>query len=236
MAADWYSQLVAERRRREIDFSAELGAGESIQSFDVTVATVEGDGTAVVTGAAVSEGSAAVEFILGADLPGLYLVTAKAPTSSGQTLLAKTSIRVADGDGVVPGGYASAADLQAAYGSMEIERLGDAAGARVEWALKSASADVNGYLVRYQLPLGPGPWPLLSDATCAIARRLLYDDEVPKAVQESERSVRKRLWGVYFGSIPLRDASGTEAPRAESAAAQFVGADPVFTRSSLEGF
>ena len=235
MAADWYSQLVAERRRREVDFSPDLGAGESIQSVDVTVATVTGDGTAAVTGAAVSDGNSAANFILSADLPGLYLVTAKAPTSSGQTLLAKVSIRVADGDGVVPGGYASAADLQAAFGSAEIERLGDAAGARVDAALVAATSEIDAHLDRYRLPLGDGPWPLLTDIAATLARGRLYDDQVPAAVAAGVAKARKMLKGLADGSLPLRDAAGAGAPTVNSGL-QVSGNDPAMTRQSLEGF
>lgn len=235
MAADWYSQLVAERRRREIDFSADLGAGETIASVEISVTTVEGDGTAAVTGAAVSDGSMAAEFILSADLPGLYLVTTKAPTSSGQTLLAKTSIRVSDGDGVVPGGYASAADLQAAFGSGEIERLGDAAGARVDAALVAATAEIDAHLGRYRSPLGDGPWPLLAEIAAALARGRLYDDEVPAAVAAGVARARKMLKGLADGSLGLRDAEGAEAPTVNSGL-QVSGGEPVMTRESLEGF
>ena len=236
MMGGFYSQLAGERRNVEIDFSDLLASGESIESANATIATIDGSGTGALTGVAPTEAGDAVDMTASADEAGTYLIEATASTNKGQTLKREAALRVLAGAGSQAGGYASPIDLQIAYGSAEIARLGGDAGVRMERALKVASADVTGYLARYQLPLGPGPWPLLVEATCAIARRLLYDDEVPEAVRTGEKSARSRLWGSYFGSVVLRDEEGAEAPRLETATAQFVADDPVFTTSALEDF
>ena len=130
--------------------------------------------------------------------------------------------------------YATRADLAARHGAGELHDLAPVAdgASRADSALADATAEIDAALAReYDLPLGGGPWPSLTDACCAIAREALFDDETPKAVRREADATRKRVAAIASGQIELVDAAGAIAPRRARAA--FDGEAPRFRRASL---
>lgn len=109
--------------------------------------------------------------------------------------------------------YAAQADLEARFGSTELEQLAPAAGggidsARVDQALADAAAEIDGYLQsRYTLPLSAVP-VVLTRICADLARYYLHDDAAPEIVSKRYEHAVAFLRGLADGktSLGLSDA------------------------------
>lgn len=133
--------------------------------------------------------------------------------------------------------YATRADLVARFGADEIDMLApaDDAGvsARADAVLADTDAEFDAVLSdRFDLPLPPGTYPLLTAAACDVARGRLYDDTAPERVLGRMSSARKRVARVAAGELHLVDAAGARvAPRSGVIA---TSAAPRFRRAAFE--
>lgn len=97
------------------------------------------------------------------------------------------------------------------------DNLGDINDTVIAQAIDDASAEIDGYLVKYTLPLVVVPRVLIR-ANCDIARYFLYDDEASEQVIRRYEAIIKYLTQVSKGVINIGpDASG-EKPQANDGA------------------
>lgn len=139
--------------------------------------------------------------------------------------------------------YATLSDMQARFGTTEIEELenrntddddDDAADGRVTAALADASAEIDASLAQtYALPLKTGTWPLLRALACRLARARLYDNAIPDDIMEDQRGARARLKSLASGELRLVDDDGTVVLTRTLALRD--GPDPVMTADALAG-
>lgn len=127
--------------------------------------------------------------------------------------------------------YAAKEDLVVRFGDTEVADLGDDAAIAARLADAGAEIDAALYSI-YVLPLPAGPWPLLRDIECAIARYRLYDDEVPDRVRNAAASARKRLRLLGEGMTLLVNSDGVAAPRRTQV--QATAPTPALTRAALD--
>lgn len=81
-------------------------------------------------------------------------------------------------------------------------------------ALEDVSADIDSRLaVAYALPLADGTYPFLVAVACDLARRRLYDNEVPEAVSNRARNAGQRLQQLVAGRRDLVDSDGERVAR-----------------------
>ena len=105
--------------------------------------------------------------------------------------------------------YATQADLETRFGSVELAQLSDRSNgsvidaAVVARALADAEAEIDPYLaVRYQLPLASVP-AVLGRIACDVARYRLYDDRVTEAVRKRYEDAVRDLKAISAGTIKL---------------------------------
>jgi phage gp36-like protein len=100
----------------------------------------------------------------------------------------------------------------------------------LDQAISDASAEIDGYLSKYQLPISPVPSVLVRHC-CDIARYCLYDDVSTVKVDARYNAVIKYLEQVAKGTISLGvDDSG--ATPATNASAVIESGGRVFGRES----
>ncbi|WP_420014243.1 phage protein Gp36 family protein [Tateyamaria sp.] len=114
--------------------------------------------------------------------------------------------------------YADRQDLIDRFGQTEIESLdpgaADGAFARVTTALADAAAEIDAVVAAaWDLPLPPGPWPLLVAIASDIARARLYDDVAPETVTARATRARAKLRSIPEGRYQLVSVAGDIAPR-----------------------
>lgn len=105
--------------------------------------------------------------------------------------------------------YATLADLIARFGEEQMVQLTDRAGSGVidpavsAQALADADALIDGHLAgRYPVPLSPAPAVLVGMA-CDLARRNLYPDALPDAVENRAREAVRFLEQIGRGALSL---------------------------------
>lgn len=134
--------------------------------------------------------------------------------------------------------YATPADLDDAYGSVEILQLSerDGNGAAVLTAvLARADSLIDGYLAgRYALPISPPIPPVLTAVACELARYWLFDDAAPERVKDGYDQAMAWLKDVAAGRFTLNaplvgdeSAAGSPAWRAPTR---------LFTAATLDRF
>ena len=116
--------------------------------------------------------------------------------------------------------YADRQDLIDRFGQTEIESLdpgaADGAFARVTTALADAAGSrlsISVLAAAWDLPLPPGPWPLLVAIASDIARARLYDDVAPETVTARATRARAKLRSIPEGRYQLVSVAGDIAPR-----------------------
>ena len=112
--------------------------------------------------------------------------------------------------------YCTRQDMIDRFGEQELISLtdrndtGDINDTVLDQAIADASAEIEGYLVKYPLPLAVVPRVLVR-ANCDIARYFLYDDAVPEQVQTRYESIIRYLLEVSKGNINIGpDVSGNQ--------------------------
>ena len=129
--------------------------------------------------------------------------------------------------------YAAEPDMRDRFGDDEIDGFGVPA---VMAALADASAVIDARIgARYALPLGDGPWPMLTSISCDLARRKLYHNDPPEEVSKRVSLAVARMKEIQSGELALVDAGGEEAPR-RTASGAVLTRDQVFTADALQGF
>ncbi|WP_420011028.1 phage protein Gp36 family protein [Tateyamaria sp.] len=123
--------------------------------------------------------------------------------------------------------YADRQDLIDRFGQTEIESLdpgaADGAFARVTTALADAAAEIDAVVAAaWDLPLPPGPWPLLVAIASDIARARLYDDVAPETVTARATRARAKLRSIPEGRYQLLSVAGDIAPRRAGSGVQHV--------------
>ena len=128
--------------------------------------------------------------------------------------------------------YAAEPDMRDRFGDDEIDGFGVPA---VMAAIADSSAVIDARIgARYALPLGAGPWPMLTSIACDLARRKLYHNDPPEEVSKRASMAIARMKEIQAGELALVDAGGTEAPQRGQGAV--LTRDQVFTADALEGF
>ena len=132
--------------------------------------------------------------------------------------------------------YAARADLEARFGTAEVEDLARDDAGRIDAALADAAAEIDAALATlYVLPLPAVRWPELVHIACNLARGNLYDDRESEAVTARRRSARARLMRLAEDKTVLVDEAGNRAPKRESAKAERTGPERVMTPDNLAG-
>lgn len=133
-------------------------------------------------------------------------------------------------------GYATAVDLDAAFGAEEVLQLADRdrSGAPdaefVLSALDRTDGLIDGYLAgRYVLPLATVP-KVLNTVACDIARYFLYEDAAPERVRQAYDDALRWLRDVAMGKFllpvdPLADGPLAPGPPAHSAPPRVFSAE-----------
>ncbi len=103
----------------------------------------------------------------------------------------------------------------------------------LDLAISDASAEIDGYLSRYDLPLSTVPRVLVR-CCCDIARYFLYDDAVIEQVENRYQSIVKFLTQVGKGTISLGPDSSGNQPVVEEGV-KMVSGGRVFGRDD-KGF
>jgi phage gp36-like protein len=98
----------------------------------------------------------------------------------------------------------------------------------INQAIDDASAEIDGYLAKYTLPLANVP-SVLNRVACDIARYFLYDDKATEQVTERYEKVTKFLLNVSKGVISLGVDSSGNAPQTSNGA-QMQSGGRVFSR------
>ncbi len=132
--------------------------------------------------------------------------------------------------------YALKADMLEEFDESELLQLTDRAippagaidDAILDRALSSASAEIDGYLVRYSgqvLDL-----PILTRYCCDIARYRLYRSGAPEEVRNRYKDATRFLEMVASGKISLGAAAETAS---SDSTIQFEGGQKVFAREEI---
>ena len=133
-------------------------------------------------------------------------------------------------------GYATAADLDAAFGAEEVlqladrDRSGEPDTEFVLSALARTDGLIDGYLAgRYVLPLATVP-KVLNTVACDIARYFLYEDAAPERVRQAYDDALRWLRDVAAGKFllpvdPLADGPLAPGPPAYSAPPRVFSAE-----------
>ncbi len=137
--------------------------------------------------------------------------------------------------------YASATDLEDAYGESELLQLADRDGDGLVddpvliAVLARADSLIDGYLAtRYALPL-TAPYPVaLVAVECELARYWLFDDAAPDRVKDGYDQAIAWLKDVAAGRALLAlPAAGEDSV---SGSPSWEAPDRLFTAASLSGF
>jgi len=137
--------------------------------------------------------------------------------------------------------YATKADMLKRYEEKDIIQLTDNVepytGAIVDSvldnALEDASAMIDLYLHRYDLPLGDVP-PALVNITCIMAYYQLNRTRTTEEMRQDYEDSLKTLEQISSGKIKL-DVGGAE-PKSAAAIARVDGPNRTFNRDTLKGF
>lgn len=137
--------------------------------------------------------------------------------------------------------YASATDLDDAYGESEMLQLSDRDGdgfadaAVVAAVLARADSLIDGYLAtRYALPLTPPYPPVVVAIACELARYWLFDDAAPDRVKDGYDQAIAWLKDVSAGRAALMlPAAGEESL---TGSPSWEAPDRLFTAATLSGF
>lgn len=131
-------------------------------------------------------------------------------------------------------GYCSAQDMFNRFGIDEVIQRTDRnnTGLVNQFVLNTAMVDarneIDGYLIRYQLPLATVP-PALTRIACDIARYRLYDDQIIDPVDRRYKEAIAFLKLLANGTATLGiDISGNEIDG--EMIIEFQGARPIFGR------
>lgn len=131
--------------------------------------------------------------------------------------------------------YATRDDMIARFTETEIIDLtdrnddGDIDDAILETHLSDASAEINTYLSRYQLPLSVVP-PVITAKCCDMARYYLYGDDVTEIVQKRYDQAVAYLTRVSKGIVSL-GLTGADKPNSGTSSVMTSGGR-VFARSN----
>lgn len=98
-------------------------------------------------------------------------------------------------------------------------------------AISDATAEINGYLTRYSLPLAVIPANLVRLA-CDITRFYLYETQMIEPISIRYDNAIKYLKAVATGAIPLAPDVAGVSTTAASSSAQFSSSAAVFGRNS----
>ena len=137
--------------------------------------------------------------------------------------------------------YATQADLETRFGSVELAQLSDRTNGSVidatvvARAIADAEAEIDGWLGRrYQLPLATVP-AVLGLIACDLARYYLYDDKATDAVQKRYDDGVKRLKAIAAGDVVL---DGVTPPTSASSGIAVTSRAPdrIFNADSLAGY
>lgn len=138
--------------------------------------------------------------------------------------------------------YATAADLIERFGQQEIEVLAptDTAGvidsAKVELAIKDASAEINSYLAnRYPVPVQDQSNVLVA-ACCDLARYTLYSIQPTEEVTQRYQQRVAWLRDIAQGRAHLNQISETSRSEVLAVSTSRTEADRLFTTDTLKGF
>jgi phage gp36-like protein len=136
--------------------------------------------------------------------------------------------------------YAALDDLIERFGERELIELTDDAGvgtidqARVDSAIASAEAMINGHLAsRHQLPLSTVPG-FLKDIACDLARHRLHRTSPPELVEKNRAAAMLTLSKIAEGKVRLDQGVETEAAR--PGAILSGGTERIFGRDSMKGY
>lgn len=134
--------------------------------------------------------------------------------------------------------YATQADLETRFGSVELAQLSDRTNgavidaAVVARALADAAAEIDGYLAgRYALPLATVP-AVLGRVACDIARYRLYDDRATEAVRQRYEDSVRDLKALAAGTIKL-DAVDVLTPAPNGVSVTVSTPDRIFNADAL---
>ena len=131
--------------------------------------------------------------------------------------------------------YATRADLDARFGTGEMDSFLNASDDKIGAALADASAEIDAALgMAYDLPLPEGDFPVLRSIACDLARLRLYDDAPADAVTDRARRARALLKDMAAGGTALLQTDGRPVPR-RSQPPQASGPAPVMTGDALAG-
>ncbi|MDP7142686.1 MAG: DUF1320 family protein [Alphaproteobacteria bacterium] len=137
--------------------------------------------------------------------------------------------------------YATKADMLKRYEEQELIQLTDyvkpfteaIVDSVLDQALADASATIDLYLHRYDLPLADIP-PALVNMACLLAFYNLNRNRMTDEIRQDYADVMKSLESIAAGKIKLD--SGGEEPKSAAAIAQVDGPNRIFNRASLKGY
>ena len=138
-------------------------------------------------------------------------------------------------------GYATKSDMLKRYEESELVQLTDIeepytsaiVDSVLDNALDNASASIDLYLHRYDLPLSSIPAALI-EMTCTLAFYKLNRNRITEDMRQDYEDVMKMLGDISSGKAKL-DAGGNE-PTSAAAIARVDGPNRTFNRDSLKGF
>jgi len=132
--------------------------------------------------------------------------------------------------------YCTRDDMISRFSEREIIQLTDHEGLGLidelvlSQSISDASAEIDGYLAAYSLPLESPP-TLLSRSCCDVARYYLYDDQMTDQVERRYEAVIKYLSQIAKGNISLGLNPEGESVDADDLV-EMQSAASVFGRSS----
>ena len=137
--------------------------------------------------------------------------------------------------------YATKADMLKRYETQELVQLtdnvepytGQIVDAVLDQAIADASAKIDLYLHRYDLPLADVP-PALINMACVLAFYNLNRNRTTEEMRQDYEDALKTLEKIADGKIKLD--SGGDEPKSAAAIAEVDGPNRTFNRDSLKGW
>jgi phage gp36-like protein len=141
--------------------------------------------------------------------------------------------------------YATQADMIDRFGAEQLTRLSDRSGvvdtldaAVIATALEDAAAEIDAHLAgRVALPLPAVP-RLLTRIACDLAYADLLGDRIDavKGAEGRRDAAREMLRQIRAGDLALGDETPGDTQPVTGGGARVTAPDPVFSRTTLEGF